>query len=201
MTPPTGWSYRERATGQWFFHTTRNELIQKVREHREYKGLPLDTIVADIEDQICLRLDERWCRACDGETYTPIKDRTTGLTTEMANAANRAIISFIKGAVVSFLKGESPFVAPEVAKARAATCFGCPFNKPLNGCSCQEAYKVIEALIPAKRHQPGSHICAACGCSLQAKINMPDDVIRASITPQMTFPPWCWQRPLQGNQK
>lgn len=199
MIPPGGWTYRERATGHWFVADSRAILIKDVVAHREYKGLPTDTAEHDIEEQICLRLDDRWCRACDeGERYEPVIDRTKGLTTEMAFAANRAIISFIKGAIVALFTGKSAFVDPEVRKARADICRGCPFNKPLNGCSCQEAYKVIEKLIPEKKQEPGVHICASCGCSLQAKINMPDAVIRESMAPGMTFPPWCWQRPLQG---
>lgn len=202
MIPPGGWNYRERATGHWFTADSKAFLIRDVIAHRVYKGLPVDSVEHDVEEQICLKLDERWCKACDeGERYEPVVDRTKGLTTEMAYAANKAIISFIKGAVLALLTGKSPFIAPDVAEERADICRGCPFNKPLNGCSCQEAYKIIEKLIPEKRHQPGAHICAACGCSLQAKVNMPDDVIRDSISPGMAFPPWCWQRPLQGIEK
>lgn len=202
MVPPTGYSYRERATGVWFTCDSEADLRAKVKAHREYKGIQTDTIDKDIEEQMCLRLDDRWCKACDGgEVYEPVIDRTKGMTTEMAFSANRAIISFIKGAIVALFTGKSAWVDPYKSSERANICRGCPFNKPLNGCSCQDAYKAIEAMIPEKRKQPGCHICAACGCSLQAKLNMPDSVVAESIAPGTTFPPWCWQRPLQGIEK
>lgn len=202
MIPQGGWTYRDRDTGHWFKCTAKSDLITEVTRHRQYKKLPLDRIAHDIDEQICLKLPVQDCTACDpGEVHQPVQDRTKGITTEMAFAANKAVISFVKGAVLSLLTGASPFVEPSVAAARAAVCRTCPFNQPLTGCSCQAAYRAIEAMVPAKRHHAGAHICSACGCSLQAKVNLPDSVISESLTPDTVFPHWCWQRPLQRIRK
>lgn len=184
--PPGGWTYRERATGVDFSGSNLEDLVAQVSVHRKYKGLPVETTRQDIEDQICLRLGEGPCRAREGETYEPVSDRRSSLTVGMVTSLNKALFSF--------LKGGAKFVAPEVTAGRLATCKTCPFNIPASSCSCHAAYRVIEAVLPT--HTPGVSVCSACGCSLQAKMVLPDEVISESIAPGTAFPPWCWQRNL-----
>lgn len=186
--PPLGYRYMERATGHRFEATSYVELISLVVLHRQYKGLPTETVDHDVQDQMCLSLDLRYCHPLPGETYQPVKDLSHGLHTEMALSANATITSFVKGGF--------RFCEPEEAERRAAICRSCPFNKPSSGCTCHAVYRLIEATIPKARMHPGISVCMACGCSLQAKVNLPAETVTASQPHGVVFPEWCWQRPL-----
>ena len=191
--PPGGWVYVERETGLRFAEDSFSDLVKRVTDHRNYKGLPVDDVPRLIEDQICLGLGPDICNPRPGEDYRPIKDLTQNLTSDMAAAANRSLIEFVKGGLQFNDRTESV--------RRADICRTCPFNKPASGCSCHTIYRMIELLIPKSRQQPGVSVCMACGCSLQAKVNMPDSVVIASNSAATAFPPWCWQNgmhPLDG---
>lgn len=162
-----------------------------VRPHREYKGIAYDTLSQDVQRQICSGLDTSWCQTEPGEEYKPVADLTARLTTGMALSLGKAIV----GALAEVAAGRIPLCPAEEAQARAEICRGCPFNKPASLCSCSAVYKAIEAAIPKDRRHPGISVCMACGCSLQAKANLPMDVIKASNPPDVVFPSWCWQRP------
>lgn len=191
--PPGGWVYVERETGQRFSETSWDDLFTKVKAHREYKGLPVDTLQAIIEEQICLSVGPEYCRPLPGENYKPVQDLAQKLTTDMAVAANKSLVEFVKGGF--------QFNDLSEAQQRAEVCRTCPFNKQASGCSCHIIYRTLELLTPTARKQPGISVCMACGCSLQVKVNMPAEVIAASLAPGTAFPPWCWQngmRPLDG---
>lgn len=187
--PPGGWHYVARETGQRFEESSLEKLVQRVRDHLSYKGLPTDNVAAEVEEQLCLGLGLDHCKPAPGEDYRPIKDLTQALTGDMAKAANRGVMAFITGGLQFNDKSE--------AASRAAICRTCPFNKPSSGCSCHAIYRAIEFLIPSTRKQAGISVCMACGCSLQAKVNMPAAVITASLAPDMAFPTWCWQNGMQ----
>lgn len=184
--PPGGWRYVQPETGVWFNSDTFEDLVSAVSRHREYKGLPRDDIPGDVEHQICTSLGPDWCFPEFGEDHRPVRDRTAELTTAMVLGLSKALAVFIlKGAV---------FVDAAEAEARAKTCRGCPFNKPASACACAKAYDVIESLIPQDRRLAGISVCMACGCSLQAKANLPLEVIKAVLPADMVLPSWCWQR-------
>jgi hypothetical protein len=187
--PPGGWKYVERETGQRFESDDYDHLVATVRRHREYKNLPVDDLDNLIQSQICLGLTTEECRPLPGEDYRPVSNLTQRLTADMAASANKAFFEFAKGGF--------HFVDKAEADRRAAICRNCPFNTPASGCSCHGIYRTIEFLIPSARRQPGLSVCMCCGCSLQAKVNMPDDVVRASLSPEVSLPPWCWQQGLK----
>lgn len=196
--PPGGWRYVQPETAVRFDCDTFEGLVALVVPHRKYKGIPHESTAQDIQRQLCAGLDETWCQAEPGETHRPVADLTASLTTGMALSLGRAVVA----ALAEIAAGKSPFCAPEEAQARASVCRGCPFNKPSSLCSCSAVYKAIEATIPAGRKHPGISVCMACGCSLQAKANLPLDVVLAGNAPDTVFPSWCWQRPgspLQGS--
>lgn len=188
-TPPGGWRYMQPETQLRFTADHYDKLRAQVLAHREYKGLPLDTIDRDIQSQLCLSLDRHHCRPEPGEDYRPIDDKTARLTTDMVVSVNKAIGKALGMAIL----GQDPFVDEAESRRRAAICRRCPFNKFASACSCHAAYRAIEALIPAAKAQPGVSVCAVCACSLQAKINLSMDVVRESIAPGTVFPDWCWQ--------
>jgi hypothetical protein len=188
--PPGGWRYTQPETAVHFFAYSYDELLTKVKEHREYKGFPVDTLAQDIERQLCLQLDTDRCKAEPGEDYRPVDDLTQRLTTAMVVSLNKALVAFVAGG--------AKFVELAEANERAAACRGCPFNKPASACSCHAAYRLIEAAIPKERRQPGISVCMACGCSLQAKVNLPLDVVAAALDPNIHLPEWCWQKKAQA---
>lgn len=189
--PSGGWRYVQPETGVRFNSDTFEGLVAEVRPHRIYKGLPVDQLELEIQRQICASQTNGECAPEPGEDYRPVRDLTALLTTGMA-------VSLMKTVVASLAKvaaGETPLCPKDEAAARAAVCRGCPFNKPAQLCSCSAVYKAIEATIPKDRMQPGISVCMACGCSLQAKGNLPLDVVLESNSPDVIFPEWCWQRP------
>ena len=193
LVPPKGWIYIQPETEQHFAgFTSFDELLASVQAHRTYKGLDPSTAALDIQRQICAALGPEYCKDEPGETHIPVQDKTMAMTVDMALSFNKALVPLIT----------RDFCPPEEADARAKICRGCTFNVPAKTCSCGPAYSIVESLIPADRKQPLISVCMACGCSLQAKVNLPIEVIRRANSGPVTFPPWCWQRqPLNGTDK
>lgn len=185
IVPPGGWRYVQPETAVRFESDDFDDLKRQIKAHRTYKGLPLDTIDHDVQSQLCAGLGPEWCTPEPGEDYRPVRDLTAELTTGMAISLGKAVTSFVAGG------GE--LVDKATAERRAAICRGCPFNKSAKLCSCSAVYAVVEALIPKDRREPGISVCMACGCSLQAKVNLPNEVIAASLSPETVLPSWCWQ--------
>jgi hypothetical protein len=183
--PPGGWKYVQPETGARFSGHTFDELKKQVKVHREYKGLPTDELDLDVQRQLCAGLGTEWCKPEPGEDYRPVRDLTSELTTQMAISLGKAITAFVADGGQMVEKVE--------AEERAAKCRGCPFNKPARLCSCSAVYSLVEALIPKERKYEGISVCMACGCSLQAKVNLPLGVIGASLPADLVLPPWCWQ--------
>ena len=178
-------------TGVWFISDNYDDLIKKIEPHRSYKNLPLDTIHSDVQRQLCAGLTTTECQPEPGENYRPVKDLTTTLTTAKAISLTKSVA----GILAEVASGRSALCDKTEAAARADICRRCPFNRSANLCSCSAVYKAIEAAIPKDRRYPDISVCAACGCSLQAKVNLPLGVIKASNSPEVVFPAWCWQHP------
>jgi hypothetical protein len=186
IVPPGGWRYVQPETAARFSADDYDDLKRQVKVHREYKGFPVDQLDLDIQRQLCSGMSTEWCKPEPGEDHRPVRDLTSELTTGMAISLGKAITAFVAGGGQLVEKSE--------AEARAVKCRGCPFNKPAQLCSCSAVYTLVEALIPKDRKYPGISVCMACGCSLQAKVNLPLEVIGKSLPPDLVLPPWCWQR-------
>lgn len=185
IVPPGGWRFTDPNKGEQFRGSTLEAVAAAVAEYRKFKGfLPGDPLV-EIQRQICMQAGPDFCKAEPGETPVYIKDKTQGITLKMAASANAALVEFAKGGF--------QFVDKAVANRRAEICRRCPFNRSLGSCSCAAAYKAVEAMIPRDRRQDGISVCGACGCSLQAKVNLPQEAIKASLPADQVLPPWCWQ--------
>lgn len=189
--PAGGWRYVQPETGVRFESDTFDDLISKILPHRKYKGIPFDNLRLDVQRQICASQTNGECEAEPGEDYRPINDLTASMTTGKALSFGRSIVS----ALAEVAAGRAPLCPVEESQARATVCRGCPFNKDAALCSCTAVYKAVEASIPKDRRQPGISVCMACGCSLQAKVNLPLKVVNDGNHPEMVFPDWCWQRP------
>lgn len=200
LIPPGGWRYVQPETAVRFYSEfTYEELRAQVEAHRKYKNLPLETIDHDIQSQMCSGLSAEHCNPEPGESWTPVKDLTASLSAGLAVK----LMSSVTRALAKFIMGGLEFVPKTEAQARADVCRRCPFNKPATLCACSSVYGAVEKLIPADRKELGVSVCMACGCSLQAKINLPAETIKASLPDDIVLPTWCWQRnpgtPLSGN--
>ncbi len=187
--PFGGWKYIQRETGGNFTSDNLDSLVEKVRLHRAYKGLKPDDVAgvrADIEAQICLGLDERYCHGESGEKWRPgsiffniTLDQIWDFTTFMFD----------------WLKSGGQFVAKDSAIKRAKVCQSCPLNHRAHSCSCGPLFSAIEKLVPGDRREPGLHICHACGCALTLKVLIPDQILASQqFRHPKRYPPGdlCW---------
>jgi len=187
-TPPGGWKYKQKETGLWIDdNTSLEKLAVKVSAHRKYKEIEpsdLESVTSDIETQICMRLDGDGCVG-EGDVY---KDQGFNLKLSNIESASKSLLKFME------MGGE--FADPNEAGIRAEICRGCPFNRPAKSCLCNKFMKVVNDLV-LKKGSPreGLDICGICGCSLQAKTNVPMEVVKKSNEGKnFKYPEWCWQK-------
>lgn len=192
-TPPDGFVYTQPETQSRFelpSNGTLTELVALVVAHRKWKGLtPTDSAAVrlEIERQICASMPPGICQAENGENYEPLHDQSRRLTLDK-------IMSF-SSALFSFIRGGAKFVDESVSVPRGTICLGCPFNKAPRSCSCTPLWSFLESIIPASRRRDNLHVCGICGCALQAKVLVPEEVIRESnIGRGFVFPSFCWQK-------
>lgn len=187
-TPPDGFRYTESRTQTRFTAETLGELADLVAAHRAYKGLtPVDpaAVKLEIERQICEGAFPHVCVAENGENYRPLIDRSRSLDPDQ-------IVEFT-GAAFRFIGSGGEIVPKAESERRAAICRGCQFNRP-SVCVCTPLYKALDALVPAKRREPGLAICGICGCSLLAKVLLPLVTIHSENT-TLKVPAYCWMSP------
>lgn len=187
-SPPDDFIYTQPETGGRWTGETLDHLVGIVTEHRVWKNLPRatrDEVRVDIERQICSGLPPGYCKPEPGEDYRPIEDKARAITVE-------SILEFSKAAF-NFIKSGGEMVTKEESERRAAVCRGCRFNRPSPCVVCTPAYKIIDAMIPSNRIEPGLSACGVCGCALRAKVLLPLATIRANDAEQkLRFPSHCW---------
>lgn len=192
-TPSRGWFHIQKETRLKIVGESLDDLSVKVAQHRSYKGLPRATVAEaniDIQRQICSRLSERECVAEGiGDEWVPVKDAILPKMEE--------IVSFSKAALEWLASGRQ-LVPKEEAERRADICKGCQMNSPLHGCNCGLIYKMIASSVPLDRRDAELGICGACSCELKSKVNLPENVIRASNEGRnIAWPAHCWQREIE----
>jgi hypothetical protein len=193
-TPPTsatagGWEYLQFETATRITGWDEVELIDKVIQHRTWKGLlPVEreAVRLDIERQICLGLGPDKCKAEKGEDWHPIIDQARVITSEKIISASKAVFAW--------LEGGGKFVDKKESERRADICRRCKLNHQPGSCSCSPLYVLIESLVPKERREPHVFVCGVCGCALTAKIVLPENALEASEEGRdLHFPSWCWR--------
>lgn len=189
LEPKNGWRYLQAETQLWIEGSNWWELVDKVIDHRTYKGLmPQDkaSVAADIEEQLCMVLGAEWCYGNKGEEWKPYVDVADGLGMQK--------VIGISSFMLELVRSNEPLVDKTEAERRANICKSCPFNKKSNTCVCTPIYKTMAALIPKERQIEGLQICGICGCMLQLKVLMPQSVIvQDNENKQRRYPDYCWQ--------
>lgn len=187
--PPGGFRYTEYRSGATIEETNLWALVDKVIEHRKHRGWgPTDklTVRAEVERQLCIKLDASKCKS-EGpdDDWKPVDNlvHSFGLTQIMS--ASRAALEWLRSGM-----GMSSI---EESDSRRKICTTCPLNLHAHGCKCDILYKTINAIVPADRQYPELNICGACGCSLKAKVASPSNVIVASENGKPNnYPSHCW---------
>lgn len=197
-TPSGGWTYLQAETQVVITGENKDNLIDLVIAHRTYKGLPTtdrEEVRKEIERQICTRLGHRECREEGPDDPWVAQDASRPLLTlSRVMGFSRAAIEFVKGGM--------NLVEKEVAQERAAICKTCPENRAATGCNCGDYHAIVAAAIPADRKIDGLFICWNCGCELQSKVNLTENVVVASNKGQKnTFPHFCWQKKIMDAHK
>jgi hypothetical protein len=192
-TPPDGWVYTQLET-QTRIELQPNgslpELVNLVVEHRRWKGLhPQDhaSVRLDVERQICASMPPGVCQGEAGEVYEPLNDQSRVLNLDKIQSFSRGLLEWVRTG--------AQMVAEEIGLARGDVCRGCPFNKTPKSCSCAPLWLLLASIIPSHRRQHNLHICGICGCTLEAKVLAPADVLRETERGlNHRYPPHCWMR-------
>lgn len=162
--------------------------MKAVLAHRLYKGFPratMEEVVVDVERQICARLTKN---ECSPEGPDDVLRPVTESNVLSINAAMKA-----SGAALKWLATGAQVVPMDQLTNRQAACLACPLNNPIPSCKCSIFYKTINALVPEARRHDGLYVCSACSCSLNAKVQMPlDMVIQADEGRDIQYASGCW---------
>ena len=188
--PPRGFFYIQPETRLRIEGEDYGAIMKLVLAHRQYRSLPRATraeVEEDVERQICSRLTVAECRS-EGplDELRPV--------TESQVLSVGAVMSLSKAAF-DWLASGAEVVSMELLAKRQAACLSCPLNNPVKACSCSLFYKTIDHLVPAARRSQDMHVCGACGCSTNAKAQMPlPMVIQADGDRNIQYPIGCWVR-------
>lgn len=188
--PPGGWKYRQPQTGFVASGDSLHKLVANVVAHRIYKGLEPQSenlVRIDVERQICDALGTHDCQPDSfGDPWVPQPERARLTLSDVLNFS-AAMLNWIR---------EGRELAPiELAQRRRKVCLECPLNQSFSGCKCAKLYEMVAKIVPPERRFGDLHGCMACGCALQAKVNLPDEILdRAESGREISWPAYCWRR-------
>ena len=99
--------------------------------------------------------------------------------------------------LTEWISQKPEFVSPEEASRRASICAQCPENIPATGCGgCANIAGMVTKVIGNRRTPDDEKLqnCGVCGCSNQAQVHVPLEVLAKGVTPDMEFPTHCWKK-------
>lgn len=187
VTPHGGFRYRDERTGKEFQAWTLFSLLHNVRNYLEANKLPIPIdLQARIEDYTCRDQGPGVCEETD-----PRRSWLAGMQLSF-----RVVMAGTK-ILGSWLLAGLPKVPQEQADSRSAICAGCPFNKEASDCqpcALPAFHSLVNQLIGKSRsvHHDQLRACAACGCSLQAKVWVPLEHLTKSFDYGDKLPDHCW---------
>lgn len=192
-TPHGGFNYFEARTRTRLTAPTAHYLADLVIKHREANRIEtgtMDTVLMEIQEQLCQTAPPGVCRDKEGQ----VKMSGTAINWDSISRA----ASTLKD---RFFKHGKEKVSVEAATERARVCGNCFANKKPEGCTaCASAWlrELVEwaAKDGETPHDPLIHTCAYCGCQLKALIWMPIEVLREHTPPEelQALPEFCWKK-------
>lgn len=187
LVPPGGWKFKDPDSGFWLEGRSIEQLVSNVilsRKKNGYTGsFDIEETEQEVLKQICSIIGEPHCKS--DEEIVIYEDKTGIFKLDK--------ITSIASAALEMAKGESLVDAKELAR-RQAICNKCFLNRPARGCACATVYKMINAAIPDNRRDENLEMCGACGCMINAKIQLPMSAVNAANKGSNNkYPSYCWQ--------
>ena len=184
QTPPGGWKFKD-STGFWVEGRTLDNLVTNVILHRKRNDAESSqdpaVVEEEVTEQICATLDESWCK----DIVVQYQDQTKVLKLDKITSIARAAIALMK---------DTEFVDNKELARRQSICKKCFLNKPAQGCACAVVYKLVDSAVPENRRDEDLQMCGACGCMINAKIQLKPDAIKAANQGKTyKYPDFCWQ--------
>lgn len=181
LVPPGGWRFK--VNDLTLKAGTFPALKSLVERHYSANGWDFDEI--RWEEELCdqLNLGDTHC----GEPPPPdLKGRVVGLH-DLEQFAHTA---------TEWFKAGGKCVPQEEADRRAEICSKCPENLNLTGCwACFAIIRGLTALFGKKtQYDKELRSCNVCGCTLKAKVHMPEEIMHATPQPRKPWPEWCWMK-------
>ena len=195
-TPPDGYRYVQAETQSRFTALNHVDLTNMVIAHRQHKCLAptdFDSVWKEIQRQICEGMFPGICYGENGETYRPLVDQSREI------AVNPEKLISLAEAAVKFIASGGEIVPKAESERRAAICRGCQFNRVSTCLTCTPVLKLIGAMIPSARKEPGLSACGICGCSLEALVLLPLGTLENGSGLQ--YPSYCWKNPQPDGQE
>lgn len=192
--PNGGWQYIQPESGTHIKAMSLEELVSKVKAHREANNYPRPTrfeVAEDVQAWICAQLPP------DARAMTCLMEGESGFT-EYPSISVDHVKRFLRVTkeLLASARG-ARFVGEKEALRRASICAQCPYNIKVPGCTgCQGIANAVFEVI-GKRQTPLDSMlrqCGVCGCSNTAQVWVPMRILAKTITPEMEFPEWCWKR-------
>jgi hypothetical protein len=192
--PPGGVSYWQAETRTRLTAPSIWYCADIVIKHRVANGIPTsgdrETVMLEIEDQLCKTMPPNICRDPQGQVKVSGKDSTLETITRGAATLTDW-----------FINHGRQKVSTEQATERARVCGNCFANKAPQGCTpCN--YGFIQGLAAAivgndsTPHDQSLKACAYCGCLLKQKIWLPLKVLLDHTPAEelAEMPPECWMK-------
>jgi hypothetical protein len=195
LKDPTAWlpyiaqKYTDPETGIMVKGQTLKLLVNRYRQELRNRMLP---VPEDLDQRILKEISKVYPQCC---SYV---DEAPPSVTLKKNFNITDVKAFLKS-VEGTIKGGG-VVSQEVAEERTNICMRCPYNKSLPGCEgCSGVANIVFSIIGARKTDNMGYLkqCGVCGCSLKAKVWVPQETIKqtAQIQNNMNdFPDWCWVR-------
>jgi hypothetical protein len=172
---------------------TLNLLVMRYRNELRSRGLP---VPEDLEQRILKEISKKYPNCCSYIDENPPEVRIK------KNFNINDVKAFLKSVEGTIRSGG--VVSQEVAEERTNICMRCPYNKGLPGCEgCSGVANIVFSIIGARKTNNLGYLkqCGICGCSLKAKVWVPQETIKETAQIQNNandFPDWCWVRKEQA---
>lgn len=183
-TPPDGFRFFCPETNTWIKAVNYPEWIGKIRAHYTANSIPIPpNIEQRAEEELCTVLPPGTCQ------NPPKWNGRLNITSILAGTR----------VLATWLVGGMQKVEPAEAESRALICARCELNMPYEGCtSCAQGamLNTINAIVNGAKTPYDSQLqgCAACSCSLRAKVWLPLDLLQKNTSEDINnkLPDHCW---------
>jgi hypothetical protein len=187
--PHPAQKYIDAETGIMVKGQTLKLLVSRMTAELQTIGLP---IPEDLEQRILNQISKAAPHCC---TY--INEDAPNITTKKKFTITdvKAFVKSVEGTITS-----GGVVDQATAEERTNICMRCPYNTNLPGCEgCSGIANLVFKIIGARKTDNMGTLkqCGVCGCSLKAKVWVPQDTVKQTAQVQNNmndFPDWCWVR-------